>query len=153
MERMKTFAKYALWIILFYIFSNILIFFYLNTSYNSLDLIGTLPDGLTIEYAEATSVNGRVRGTIVNDNEELNDKYINFRYYDDNGSLIGANSIKISDLNNNEFKFYFKLFNVDNYTVSISDLKLETSSYENDFSSEEFKGTVILGLLAVLIFM
>ena len=36
MDRMKTFAKYAIWVILFWILSDILIYYGINTTYKTI---------------------------------------------------------------------------------------------------------------------
>lgn len=153
MNRLKTFGKYVLWIILFYIFSNILIFFYLNTSYKSLRLIGNLPEEVTINYSEATSVNGRVKATIKNENNELDNKFLNFRFYNTNGVLLGHKSFKVSDMTDNELLFYFKFTHVESYTVELSDVALNSSEYDSNFSFDKFQDTLILGFIVRLLFM
>ena len=58
MNRVKTFAKYAIWIILFWIFSDFLINMAIMTTYKSIDRIGIEPSGVTVSQMQATAVNG-----------------------------------------------------------------------------------------------
>ena len=62
MSRIKTFCKYILLLVGFYILSNILIFFGINTSYNNLSIKDSIPEQVHITDASATLVNGRVKG-------------------------------------------------------------------------------------------
>lgn len=63
MKRMGTFLKYALWIIAFWILSNFLIEVGLNSNYKKIERKDELSE-VSIYQAEATKVNGRIRGFI-----------------------------------------------------------------------------------------
>ena len=77
MSRLKTFAKYAIWIILFWILSDILIYYGVNSTYKNLKIKNEVPSQVTIKNAEATKVNGRIKGTIFNNAEnKLTKQYI-----------------------------------------------------------------------------
>ena len=56
MKRLKTFGKYILWLVLFFVFSRVIIFIGLNNTYNSIDIKGDIPQGITINSAKSTSV-------------------------------------------------------------------------------------------------
>ena len=75
MKRLKTFAMYILLIVLFYIFSRVIIFIGLNNTYNSINVKENIPDGISITSAKATSVNGEIKGKV---SENLNSKYVKF---------------------------------------------------------------------------
>ena len=60
MSRMKTFFKYAMWVILFFIFSEIMININLETVYRNIGRKDNLPQ-ITIYQAQATKVNGRIK--------------------------------------------------------------------------------------------
>lgn len=62
---MGTFLKYALWIIAFWIFSNFLIEIGLNSNYKNIERKDEVSQ-VSIYQAEATKVNGRIRGFIKN---------------------------------------------------------------------------------------
>ena len=149
MSRMKTFFKYALLLVGFYIFSNILIFLALNSMYDNLDLIGSLPEQIEINIANATLVNGEISGNITN-NSEIYDKYIKFNFYTDINTLAGSKYIKVSDIQDNNFKFYFKLEHVESYSVEIVDEKTDGDLYESSFSFEEYKKYQIVYWLVLL---
>ena len=69
MKRMKTFLKYAIWIILFFILSEILINASLNGSYKDITRKDNIQQ-VEIVSAEATNINGRVKGTIRNSEKD-----------------------------------------------------------------------------------
>lgn len=68
MDRMKTFGLYALCIILFFIFSNIMIDIAIKAMYNPIDKIVETRDDLILKVndAKATYVNGYVEGNVRN---------------------------------------------------------------------------------------
>ena len=78
MKRMKTFAMYALWIILFWILSDILIHVGINTTYRDIERRGEMPQGIEVVQMQATAVNDNINIT-VNSNILLksNDRFIN----------------------------------------------------------------------------
>ncbi len=149
MKRLKTFAKYILLIVLFYFFSNILIFIGLNTTYDNIYPKTSIPEGVVISSAKATLVNGEVKGNI---SSKLDSKYVKFDFYTDIDSLAGSFYLSESELENGNFEFYFKLQNIESYSVEITDEKPDTLNLE-DFSLEQFKGHVILSLLFVAMFI
>ena len=76
---MKTFGKYLLLVIAFYIVSNLLAYFCIETTYSNIEkqIEQTENINLTIEKAEATIINGKISGTITNNSEQsINSKYI-----------------------------------------------------------------------------
>lgn len=68
MDRMKTFGIYALCIILFFIFSNIMIDIAIKAMYNPIDIVLETRDDLILKVnkAKATYVNGYVEGNVKN---------------------------------------------------------------------------------------
>lgn len=149
MKRLKTFAIYALILIIFFIFSRVIIFIGLNNTYNSIDLKGTAPEGVTISSSMATSVNGEVKGNI---SEELNSKYIKFNFYSDIDTLMGSYYITPSELENGNFEFYFKLNYIESYSIEVTDEEPE-ALHLDCFSVEQFKGYLILTAFVMLMFI
>ena len=149
MKRLKTFGKYILLLVGFFFFSRFLIFIGLNNTYDNISLIGTVPEGVSITSSKATSVNGEVKGQI---SEEINSKYVKFNFYTDIGSLAGSYYITPSELENENFEFYYKLNYIEAYSVELTDEKPEPVSLDN-FSSTELKDYVILSAFVMLIFI
>ena len=149
MKRLKTFAKYILWLVLFFVFSRVIIFIGLNNTYNSIDIKGDIPQGITINSAKSTSVNGEIEGSVSN---ELSSKYIKFNFYTDIDSLAGSYYITPSELENGNFEFYFKLNYIESYSIELTDEKPETVQLDS-FSKQEFTGYAILSALFILMFI
>ena len=82
MARMKTFLIYLLILVAFYIVSSILAYWYIQTTYSTIEshVIENPNIQVAIDDAEATLVNGYVSGTITNTSEEaINTIYIKFK--------------------------------------------------------------------------
>ena len=128
MNRLKTFAKYAIWIILFWIFSDFFINMAIMTTYKSIDLVGDKPNGIIISQMQATSVNGRAK-ILVNDSG-LSGKYIKLDLYSDIDNHLGTQYIEIGNVAPGETKeidTYFKISQVKKYGVSIQDTAGEST--------------------------
>lgn len=152
MKRMKTFGKYVLWIVLFYIFSNFLIFFGVNSTYKNINIKGTVPEQVKVNVAEATLVNGRIKGAITN-SENISDKYVKLNFYSDTGSLAGIKYIKVSECENNNFEFYFRLNYIESYSVELVDEASDIEKYEEYFSWEEYRKFKIVYWFVLLMFI
>ena len=128
MDRMKTFLKYAIWIILFYIFSNILIYLNLETTYQNIGRKDNL-EQVTIYQAQATKVNGRIKGTIYNNEKnKITNKYLRIDLYSERGNFLGSKYIDVSNMRDNEtreLEAYFKVQDVDYYEMKFTDEKEE----------------------------
>ena len=155
MSRLKTFAKYAIWIILFWILSDILIYYGVNSTYKDIKNKNEIPSQVTIKNAEATKVNGRIKGTVANSEEsDLSGKYLKIDLYANSGNLLATEYEEIGNLRTNEvksFETYFKMQDVKEYTVSIVDEKAEEAT-TGVFMTEDMKNTGVLLLLTYMLF-
>ena len=128
MDRMKTFLKYAIWIILFYIFSNILIYLNLETTYQNIGRKDNLPQ-VTVYQAQATKINGRIKGSIYNGSEhKITNKYLRIDLYSERDVFLGSKYIDVSTMRDDEtrnFEEYFKVQDVDYYEMKFVDEKEE----------------------------
>ena len=154
MSRLKTFAKYAIWIILFWILSDILIYYGVNSTYKNLKIKNEIPSQVAIKNAEATKVNGRIKGTVANrEDSDLSGKYLKIDLYADNGNLLATEYEEIGNLRTNEvksFETYFKMQDVKEYEISVVDEKQETTS--EVFMTEDMTRAGVLALLTYMIF-
>lgn len=157
MDRLKTLGMYASWVIIFYFFSNILIFVGLNANYEKLNSDkAEVPSQVNIEQAEATAVNGRIRGSITNDgDEDLNGKYMQTDLYSKNDVLLGSEFTAINDLNKGDktdFDLNFKAQNVDHYKISFVDKLKEVNNdlFNVKFLKRPLSSTEVVGLLILL---
>ena len=126
MKRMGTFLKYVIWIVLFYIFSQLMIFLNLETTYQNIGRKDNI-EQITVYQAEATKVNGRIKGTITNNTEnKITNKYIRIDLYSERDVFLGSRYIDISDIKENEVRnleIYFKAQDVDYYEIKLVDEK------------------------------
>ena len=150
MKRLKTFATYLIVFILFFVISRVLIFIGLNNTYNNIDLKSSVPEGISIRSAKATSVNGEIKGNI--SSEEISTKYVKFNFYTDIDSYAGSYYLTPAELENGNFEFYFKMNYIESYSVELTDENPEIV-VSDDFSSEEYKSHVIVAALVLLMFL
>ena len=144
MDRMKTLGKYALWVILFWILSDILIYFGLNTTYKDIEARSEIPAGIEVVQMQATTVNGRV--TLKVDDETLSGKYIKIDLYSSTGVNVGTKYLEIGNLTAEEVKeieTYFKIAEVKSYEISIVD--------EMGQNTEGFMDTALSALSAIVL--
>lgn len=149
MNRLKTFAKYAIWIILFWIFSDILIKVAINTTYKDIDRMGDIPNGIQVIEMEATAVNGRIK-LIVN-NTELSGKYVKINLYSDLENLLGTQYLSIGDISEGqqkEISTYFKIPEVKKYEITIEDV--EGKSTEGFMDTAMSTITMIISAIQLL---
>lgn len=125
--RIKVFTCYALIFIAFFIFSDIMIYCYTKSLYQpmeSYEIAVTSPE-VTITTAEASNVNGNVKGTIRNTTEDrIENKYLKFDFYTPRNINVGTKYIEIDTLETEEQKNYelgFRYDNVSSVKVSMVD--------------------------------
>ena len=123
MDRIKTFLKYALWVIAFAIFSEFIINVGLNSSYKKIERKDETPQ-VQIYQAEATLVNGRINGTI--DTSNTNQQYVKIDLFSKRGTFLGKKYIQLQKAQSKQdFNIYFELHDVESYQISLVDEKEE----------------------------
>lgn len=155
MSRMKTFFKYALWIIIFFIASEFLINVGLNSTYK--DMARKDENAQVVIYqAQADSVSGRIRGIITNAQpEELSGKYICINFYSPREVFLGKHYIEVGNLEQNAskpFEVYFQLQEAVSYEVTIVNEKDPEATLIEVLKEELTKPERVLkvALLAIL---
>ena len=127
MNTLKTFGKYILWIIGFYLLTSFLIFVGFNANYKKIDIKENPPQQISIDKAEASKTEARINGKIQNSEESnLNGKYLKITVYDEKNNDIGTEFLKIENLDSNEkksFKSQINAENVKSYDIYIIDGK------------------------------
>ena len=128
MDRMKTLTKYVLWLILFYIFSNLMIYLNIETTYQNIGRKDNLSQ-ITVYQAQATKINGRIKGTIYNNAEnKITNNYLRIDLYSERENFLGSKYIDVSNMRDNEtreIEIYFKVQDVDYYEMKFTDKKEE----------------------------
>ena len=154
MSTLKTFAKYAIWLILFWVLSDILIYYWINSTYKAISNKGENPKQVTINSAEATKVNGRIIGKVSNDEEnDLSGKILKIDLYAENGNLLATEYEEIGNLRANEvksFETYFKMQDVKSYGITVVEQKEENT--DGVFMTEDMTKIGVLALLTYMIF-
>ena len=133
MKRTKTLLMYGLWIVLFIIFSEFLINVGLNSSYKPIERRDNVSQ-VNVYQAEATLVNGRIRGLITNsETDNISNKYLEFDFYSERDVYLGKKIINVNELQPGEtqnFEILFKVEDVNYYTVSVLDERPEGEEIE-----------------------
>lgn len=148
MDRMKTFFKYAMWIILFFIFSEIMINLNIETTYQNIGRKDNL-EQVNVYQAQATKINGRIKGNIYNSVEnKITNNYLRIDLYSERDNLLGSKYIDVSSMRDDEtknFEIYFKVKDVDYYEMKFTDEKEEGELPEmlQDLSTNE----IIIGTI------
>lgn len=122
MSTIKSFLKYALIIIVFAILSELLISASLQSSYKDIKRKDNISQ-VTISQAQATLVNGKIKGTIVDDRKDnLTGKYVKITLYSKRDNEVGKKYVPIetTDVNKTQdFSLYFEKQDVTSYDISI----------------------------------
>ena len=153
MARMKTFLIYALCVVAFFIFSQIMIYFAIHTTYHTkaYEVKASVP--ITAEV-QATSVNGVVRGNILNNTQEtIENQYLQIDFYSKQNNLLGTKYVPISQLevgNEQDYEMKFNLSKVDHVVLDIVDTIPETVAQEQIKSDPEMQFAVLVSALVLL---
>ena len=154
MSRVKTLILYVLAIIGFFLFSELLINASLESEYKQIGRKDNI-NQVIITQAEATKVNGRIKGKIINpEDNSLSGKYLKFDFYSARDVLKGTKYIDVSQLQTNqieEIEMHFKLEDINYYTVSFTDEKTETEIklLPQDLNRTQIMIATFLALIAI----
>ena len=124
MARMKTFFIYFLLVVLFFIYSQIMIYIGVRTTYKDKDV--EIETTIPMEAQEkATSVNGIANVKIKNTTDkDIEGKYIKLECYSKHDTLMGTKYIQINQIGENEekeFEIEFKYNEVEKAIITIVD--------------------------------
>lgn len=149
---------YILIIALLFVFSNVMIYLYINGTYKAIEdsKIEVENPNITIEQAKATYVNGYVNGKIKNNTEEtINEKYIKFEFSTLRDVNIGNKYLKIENLEPGqeiEYKVNFKYQDIKKMKISEATAEEVKNATESEFEiTEEMKQGVLIGTLLILL--
>lgn len=156
MDRMKTFGIYALIVILFFIFSNVMIDIAIKCSCSPIDIYQKTEQGIEINISEAkaTYANGYVGGSIKNENSEIEKTYIKIDLYSKRDVCLGTKYVTIENLKlgeSRDFRMGFKFTDVE-YTKISRVNQIEETVEEQSFISENLAGVVLLTTVVLLCF-
>jgi len=151
MDRLKTFAKYAIWLILFWILSDILIYVGINSTYKDIEQREEIPSGIEVVQMEATSVNGRMK--LKANDVALSGKYLKVDLYSSTGINLGTQYIELGEIKENkskEFETYFKISEVKSYEITVVD---EVGQNTEGFMDTALSALTVLVTLVKLFFI
>ena len=151
MARMKTFFIYFLLVVAFFIFSQIMIYIAINTTfqYKSIELKTTIPMEVEVQ---ATSVNGFAKGKIINNTEsEIQNKYIKVECYSKHDILMGTKYIEIDKVGAKEEKEFEVHFNFDRVDKAVIDIVDETELENQNVTEEQKISDPEKGLAAMIV--
>ena len=155
MSRLKTFLKYVIWIVVFSVLSELLINASLKSSYADITRKDTTAQ-VEITQAQATLVNGKIKGTIKDDRKDsLTGKYVEIKLYSSRDNEVGKRYIQIqtTDVNQTQdFNFYFEKNDVKSYEISIVNEKEEgeVEIFPKDMSRAEIFVATLFTMMMVL---
>ena len=155
MSRLKTFLKYVIWIVVFAVLSELLINASLKSSYADITRKDTTAQ-VEITQAQATLVNGKIKGTIKDDRKDsLTGKYVEIKLYSSRDNEVGKRYIQIqtTDVNQTQdFNFYFEKNDVKSYKISIVNEKEEgeLEIFPNEMSRAEIFVATLFTMMMVL---
>ena len=146
---MKTLAGYALWILLFWILSDILIYFGINSTYKDIKQRGETPQGIEIVHVQATTVNGRIK--IKATDSSLSGKFLKVDLYSSSGINLGTQYIELGKLRQDkEIETYFKISEVKSYEITVVD---EMGESTEGFMDTALSTLSVLGILIKVLFI
>lgn len=156
MAKLKKYLLYVILIVAFWIFSDILIYISINSTYANVNTrVYSISPEITVGESKATYVNGYIKGNIKNNTDSIiNNKYLKIELYSPRDVKLGTKYVKIENLDVNkyqEFEMWYKFTDVEYVNITVTD-NIENAS-EEDFLSQETKYDLILGTLLVLYFI
>lgn len=111
MEAFSTMKKIMIWVLILagvFVLSDFLIYVGINSTYKEIDRQDENSQ-IAVYQADATYVNGRIRG-VIKDIEEVQGKYLKIELYTKRHVLVGKSYIEIKDIENFETKPFELLF-------------------------------------------
>lgn len=147
MARMKTFFIYLLLVVAFFIFSQVMIYIAINTTYKykKVEVKTTIPIEIEVQ---ATSINGFAKGKINNDRDEnIQNKYLKIECYSKNNVLMGTKYIKIDEVKAKEEKEFEVRFNFSKVDRAVIDI-IDESQLDDNIQDKDKVSDGKLGLAA-----
>ncbi len=149
--RMRVFLCYLLIGVVFFIFSDVMIYCYNRSLYQPMENyeIQAYSPEVTVTLAESSSANGNIKGTVHNNtNELLQDQYLKFEFYTPRDVLAGVKYLEIGELEAGVTKNYELGFRYDNVSsVEITNVEKEQVAKA---TPEELEVSPVIGTVGLL---
>lgn len=161
MSRMKTFGIYLLIFVGFYIFSNIIAYFYIQSTYEAIEANVIESNNITVEVdeAKATIVNGYIEGKVSNTTDkDIQSKYIKIDLISKRENTILTKYIEIDELKSGEtkeFKLNFQAENIKKFKIEVVENAVNNSNSQiiNIGNLTGKETMVMMAVFATLIFV
>ena len=156
MARVKTFFIYFLLVVAFFIYSQIMIYFAINTTFENKKIETKTTTLVQMEF-QATSVNGFAKGKVINNTEnDIENKYLKIECYSKHDTLMGTKYIEIDKLKakeEKEFEVHFNFNRVEKAVIDIVDEKVleEQNVTEQEKTSDPEKGLAAMIAAVILL--
>ncbi len=147
MPTLKKFLMYGSWVLLFFIFSQVMIYIAINTTYKYKN-VEVYTSNITEAEVQATSINGFAKGKL---KSGLQNKYIQIECYSKNNTLMGTKYIKVETNEEQEFEIRFNYSRVDNAKINIVNEIPQDIKEEQTVSDPEMNAAMIISALILLI--
>ena len=146
----KKFLIYFLLVIAFFIFSQIIIYIAINTTYGykKVEIKSTIPMSAEVQ---ATSVNGFAKVKVKNiiDNP-IENKYIKINCYSKNDVLMGTKYIKIDKIDAKEEKEFEVRFNFNRVERAVIDIVEKQALTDEPIKQEQLMSDPKMGFAALV---
>lgn len=158
MARMKTFGIFALIVIGFMIFSNIMINFATKAVYSPMVVYSNTEEGedIQIETSKSTHVNAIVKGKFTNNTkQDISNQYLKIDIYSRRGNMLDTKYVAIDTLKigeTQEFTMGFKSIGAITCTIQLTDTAEQNAS-GTSFISEEVGKLWIAKWIIILCFI
>lgn len=158
MEKMSTMQKIVAWVSILigvFILSDLLIAVGINSAYRDIRREDR-NEQIVVYQAEATYVNGRMRGLIKEVKKDYEGKYLKVALYSKRDVLVGESYIEIQDVEEGEtqpFELLFKAKDVAYYKLEIVEEKKEEGKPLEILPKDLTRPEIVFGtIVAFLIF-
>lgn len=159
MDRLKTFLKYLIVFVAFYIFTDVLTSIALSNNYKIMQCAEFDSGSYIVETqnAKSTSVSGYIDGTIKLKPEYENpEKYLEFDFYSKYGNLMGRKYLDLSDkdlTSEQPFKINFDFDDILKYEVKATNDVQKISEIQKDMVSKGYMALTVVGALIILYYV
>ena len=159
MNRIKTFLKYLIIFVAFYIFTDVLTSIALSNNYKPMQCAEFDSGSYVVETknSKSTSVSGYIDGTIKLKQEYENpEKYLEFDFYSKYGNLMGRKYLDLSNVDlttEQPFKVNFDYDDIAKYEVKATNDVQKISEIQKDMISRGYMALTVVGALIVLYYV
>ena len=156
MAKLKKYFRYILLIAAFWLFSDILIYLSINTTYANVDVkVYAISPEISVGESKATYVNGYIKGIVKNNTDSaVIGKYLKIDLYSERDIHLGTKYVKIDNLQIEQyqnFEMWYKFTDVAYANITVTD-NIKNAA-EEEFLSQKTKTYLVFGTVLALYFI